>query len=155
MAGWLAGYPCIRTCIIFDMLNWNTLLKGLLFHIINHHVTFSLAKNLRCSLTVSLSKRTLCWGHIPRLLRIRAMSSTTLNPLIWADPLVGGKSPVNIDMVVVLPAPLWPNSAVIWPLYMLSVRLSTAIFLLRGFWRRHEKLQCKVFSFNQCWAKNY
>ncbi len=37
------------------------------------------------------------------------------------DPL-----PVSMDMVVVFPAPLCPSRAVIWPLYMLRFKLSTA-----------------------------
>jgi hypothetical protein len=38
--------------------------------------------------------------------------------------------PVNMDIVVVFPAPLWPSSTVIWPSYMFNVRSFTAIFLL-------------------------
>ena len=36
--------------------------------------------------------------------------------------------PVSMDMVVVLPAPLCPSRAVMCPLYMLKLRLSTAFF---------------------------
>lgn len=39
--------------------------------------------------------------------------------------------PVSIDMVVVLPAPLWPSRTVIWLLYMLRCMLFTATLLPR------------------------
>ena len=47
------------------------------------------------------------------------MSLRMSNPLTRAVPEVGGKRPVSIDMVVDLPAPLWPSSAVICDSYML------------------------------------
>ena len=75
--------------------------------------TFKLIKKSRCSLTVSLSNSTLCWGHKPKLSRIASMSEMILKPLTSAEPSVGGNSPVNIDMVVVFPAPLCPRRAVI------------------------------------------
>jgi hypothetical protein len=37
-------------------------------------------------------------------------------------------SPVSMEMVVVLPAPLWPSSANICPVYMVTLELSTATF---------------------------
>lgn len=43
-----------------------------------------------------------------------------------ANPALGRSIPVNIDMVVVLPAPLWPRSAKIWPSYMRTFTPSTA-----------------------------
>ena len=88
--------------------------------------TFKLMKNSKCSFTVSLSKRTLCCGHSPKLSRMASMSVNILWPLIWAEPDVGGKRPVRIDMVVVFPAPLWPSKAVICPLYICSDSPSTA-----------------------------
>uniref|UniRef100_A0A6B0UZA4 Secreted protein n=1 Tax=Ixodes ricinus TaxID=34613 RepID=A0A6B0UZA4_IXORI len=72
-------------------------------------------KNHRCSATVRSSKRTLCCGQVPRLRRIASISLRTSRPQMKAVPLVGGYSPVRIDMVVVFPAPLCPRKEVIWP----------------------------------------
>lgn len=90
--------------------------------------TFKLMKNSKCSFTVSLSKSTLCCGQSPRLSRIASISVSILLPSTWAEPEVGGKRPVKMDIVVVFPAPLWPSNAVIWPLYMFRVSPSTATF---------------------------
>lgn len=54
------------------------------------------------------------------------MSVIILFPLMCAEPEVGGKRPVKIEMVVVFPAPLWPSRAVICPLYICSDSPSTA-----------------------------
>ena len=45
---------------------------------------------------------------------------------MWAEPEEGGNKPVSIDIVVVLPAPLCPSRAVIWPLKMFKDSSSTA-----------------------------
>ena len=55
-----------------------------------------------------------------------SMSVMILFPLMWAEPEEGGYKPVNIDIVVVFPAPLCPSRAVIWPLKMFSDSSSTA-----------------------------
>ena len=57
----------------------------------------------------------LCWGHKPKESLAFPMSFFMLYPQIFADPEVGENRPVNIDIVVVFPAPLWPNNAVISP----------------------------------------
>jgi len=90
--------------------------------------TFNLAKKERCSRTVSLLNNTLCWGHNPRLSLTPSISLRMLCPLMMASPLVGGNNPTRMDIVVVLPAPLWPNNTVIWSWYMFKYNLSTAIF---------------------------
>jgi hypothetical protein len=96
-------------------------------------------KNFKCSFTVRRSNNTLCWGQSPRLSRIPSMSVSILLLLTCADPEVGGNSPVRMDIVVVLPAPLCPRSAVICPLYMLSVNPSTATLVpVELFKRNHD-----------------
>ena len=62
----------------------------------NMLLTFSLRKNLRCSLTVSRSNKMLCWGQTPRLLRIWSISVRILCPLIVADPPVGVYRPTRM-----------------------------------------------------------
>ena len=87
-----------------------------------------MAKKYRCSSTVISSKRTSCWGHRPRSDLTPSMSTQMSWPLTTAVPDVGGKSPVSMEIVVVLPAPLWPSRAVIWPSYMEMDRSFTASF---------------------------
>ena len=58
--------------------------------------TLILAKNLRCSLTVSLSKRTLCWGQMPRLCLIWSMLLRMSYPLMTAVPPVGVYRPGGV-----------------------------------------------------------
>ena len=43
-----------------------------------------------------------------------------------ACPPVGLSNPVSVDIVVVLPAPLWPSKAKIYPEYIVIEALSTA-----------------------------
>ena len=88
--------------------------------------TFKLIKKSRCSFTVNRSNSTLCWGQSPKLSLIASISVIILFPSMWAEPEEGGNKPVNIDIVVVFPAPLCPRRAVIWPLKMLSESSSTA-----------------------------
>ena len=66
-------------------------------------LTFNAEKNSRCSLTVNLSNKTLCCGHNPKLSRIASISVSVFFPLTLALPPLAGKSPVSIDIVVVLP----------------------------------------------------
>lgn len=47
-----------------------------------------------------------------------AISVTTSRPCTVASPAEGGKSPMSMFMVVDLPAPLCPSSAVICPWYL-------------------------------------
>lgn len=64
------------------------------------------------------------------------MSSISLKmsmPNTDALPLLGSNNPVSIDMVVVLPAPLWPRSANIYPLYIVMLVLSTATLVPNSF----------------------
>ena len=55
-----------------------------------------------------------------------SISVMMLFPSTWAEPEEGGNKPVSIDIVVVLPAPLCPSRAVIWPLKMFKDSSSTA-----------------------------
>ena len=48
-------------------------------------------------------------------------------PNTFALPSDGSINPVNIDSVVVFPAPLWPSSANICPLYRVKSNPFTAI----------------------------
>lgn len=47
-------------------------------------------------------------------------------PKTSAYPEEAPISPVSMDMVVVLPAPLWPSRAKIYPVYILTLRPLTA-----------------------------
>ena len=69
--------------------------------------------NVNTSTGTSIGLTTSCCGHTPRFLRISTMSSAMLRPSTRAVPREGGISPVSMAIVVVLPAPLWPRSAVI------------------------------------------
>lgn len=84
-------------------------------------------KSSRCSRTVRKSKRTLCCGQTPRFSLSYYMLSKISKPSTVAWPSVGSISPVNILIVVVFPAPLCPNSAKIYPLYMVILSLNTAV----------------------------
>ncbi len=44
----------------------------------------------------------------------------------YAEPLENSNIPVSIDIVVVFPAPLCPNSTEIWFLYIVNDKFSTA-----------------------------
>ena len=57
------------------------------------------------------------------------MLSLIEHPLTSAEPDVAGKSPVSMDISVVLPAPLCPSSAVICPSYMFRETPLTAMFI--------------------------
>ena len=48
-------------------------------------------------------------------------------PNTRASPAVGTTNPISMEMVVVLPAPLPPSSAVIEPLRRVNVMPSTAV----------------------------
>lgn len=110
-------------------------------------------KNSKCSLTVSLSNRTLCWGHSPRLSRMASISVNILLPFMWAEPDVGGKRPVRIDMVVVFPAPLWPSKAVICPLYIWSDNPSTATLEPAEPWKGQTVpvSSCQIIAYQKRW----
>ena len=99
-------------------------------------LTFKLIKKSRCSLTDSLSKSTLCCGHSPRLSLMASMSVIILFPLMCAVPEDAGNKPVSIDIVVVFPAPLCPNRAVIWPLKIFSESSSTATLDPVELWKK-------------------
>jgi len=66
------------------------------------------------------------WGQIPRLALIVDMSVLMLRPLISASPPVASSIPVNMEIVVVLPAPLCPSSALTWPFTKVTDKSSTA-----------------------------
>ena len=123
---------------------------------LDYKCTFKLMKNSKCSLTVSLSKSTLCCGQSPRLSRIASISVSMLLPSTCAEPEVGGNRPVKMDIVVVFPAPLWPSNAVIWPLYMFSVSPSTATLEPVEPWRERyakELLVLNMHSVPDCWVR--
>mmetsp|Transcript_34797 Transcript_34797/g.63335 ORF Transcript_34797/g.63335 Transcript_34797/m.63335 type:complete len:200 (-) Transcript_34797:129-728(-) len=80
----------------------------------------------RCSRTVRSGYRMSCCGHTPSVRRMNFICVNTSRPWMKAAPPVGASRPVSIEIVVVLPAPLWPSSAVICPRYMVSPRSCTA-----------------------------
>ncbi len=47
-----------------------------------------------------LSKRTLCWGQVPRDFLMSSMSLLISRPLILAVPADGGNKPVRIELKV-------------------------------------------------------
>mmetsp|Transcript_36306 Transcript_36306/g.87548 ORF Transcript_36306/g.87548 Transcript_36306/m.87548 type:complete len:260 (+) Transcript_36306:4756-5535(+) len=94
---------------------------------------FKRAKNRICSRTVNWGKRQSCWRQIPIFWRIPFISELISLPATRALPDDGANAPVSMAIVVVLPAPLCPNSAVTCPLYMLNERLSTACFSPKDF----------------------
>ena len=83
-------------------------------HTHTHTHTFSIPNNKRCSLTVSLSKSTLCCGQRPKLCRMVSISVKMLCLLMTASQEVGVNRPVRMDMVVVFPALLCTNKTLIW-----------------------------------------
>ena len=96
----LTIYTCI--CIIIAVVHkiWLPIIfsypegQGLsLCNIYKHYscITYTLSrrKNVKCSESVRRSKRILCCGQIPRLVRILSISVRMLYPLTMAVPLVG------------------------------------------------------------------
>mmetsp|Transcript_88440 Transcript_88440/g.211134 ORF Transcript_88440/g.211134 Transcript_88440/m.211134 type:complete len:264 (+) Transcript_88440:3887-4678(+) len=79
-----------------------------------------------CSTTVNAGKSTSCCGQKPIDLRMLAMSCGMDCPKMEILPLLAVRSPQSADMVVDLPAPLWPNSAKISPGNMIKFTPSTA-----------------------------
>ena len=69
-----------------------------------------------------------CTHNLPKLLRTPLMLSLMEQPLTRAEPDEAGNNPVSMDIRVVLPAPLCPSKAVIWPSYMFSDTPLTATF---------------------------
>ena len=70
---------------------------------------------------------------MPKVFLIFSLSFDNKRLLNFTSPDVGGMSPINIENVVVLPAPLCPNNAVICPSYMSMSSLSTAVKSLNFF----------------------
>ena len=64
------------------------------------------ANNLKCSSGVSISNKTSCCGQTPSIILTSCIYSNILIPNTSACPFVGSMSPVSIEIVVVLPAPL-------------------------------------------------
>jgi hypothetical protein len=79
----------------------------------NYNRDYNLPKMHKIS-TVSSTNRMLCCEHSPSKPRTCLMSFRMSLPLIRAVLDVAGIIPVSIDIVVVLPALLWPSSTVIW-----------------------------------------
>lgn len=65
----------------------------------------------RCSLGVSKSNNISCYGQTPRNYLISDISLNRSCPYISHEPSVESNSPVNIEIVVVFPAPLCPSKA--------------------------------------------
>lgn len=65
-----------------------------------------------------------CWGHTPILSLI---FWSYVSPQTSINPEVGSNIPVNIEIVVVLPAPLWPNKTKMLSLYIFKLKSLTAI----------------------------
>lgn len=74
----------------------------------------TIPKKYKCSTTVKSGMSRLYWGQSPKECLIVFMWVFISYPSINAVPDVGLISPVNMDMVVDFPAPLWPNKMVIW-----------------------------------------
>jgi len=55
------------------------------------------------------------YGQTPIIFLISSIYSSTSYPNIFALPFVKFSNPVSIEIVVVLPAPLPPNNAKIYP----------------------------------------
>mmetsp|Transcript_51931 Transcript_51931/g.157732 ORF Transcript_51931/g.157732 Transcript_51931/m.157732 type:complete len:297 (+) Transcript_51931:2-892(+) len=74
-----------------------------------------------CSSTVTFSYKALCWRHTPSW-RLTPKASWRIEvPLTRTSPSLGAYSPVSIDIVVDLPAPLCPNNATTVPRCMSRV----------------------------------
>mmetsp|Transcript_8940 Transcript_8940/g.8835 ORF Transcript_8940/g.8835 Transcript_8940/m.8835 type:complete len:204 (-) Transcript_8940:1262-1873(-) len=116
-------------CIIFSTSSFRSALL----------VPLNVANSCKCSSTVNISNRISCWGQTPRFFLIAAISVLISSPSMVADPAEGGVSPVNMEIAVVLPAPLCPKRAVICPEYMFKFKPSTAtffpVFVLNSFTR--------------------
>mmetsp|Transcript_48840 Transcript_48840/g.119012 ORF Transcript_48840/g.119012 Transcript_48840/m.119012 type:complete len:200 (+) Transcript_48840:1000-1599(+) len=78
-------------------------------------------KSSRCCLAERLSQRMSNCGHTPIIFLTRAIPAAVaiLCPSTSALPLVGGRKPVSILIVVDFPAPLGPSRAKSWRLPML------------------------------------
>src|SRR4030095_14820830 len=61
----------------------------------------------------------------------RFCSLTTSQPATWPRPEVGSNWPLNMRMVVVFPAPLWPRKPNISPAWTEKEMLSTAFRSLK------------------------
>ena len=76
---------------------------------------FNIPKNVRCSSTVRKSKRMSCCGHTPTPTSCRNRASAEVEvrscPKAVREPEVGDRRPLNIFMVVLLPAPFDPSNA--------------------------------------------
>ena len=73
------------------------------------------AYSARCSTQLSVGHSTSCCGHTPRRRRTSTMRVPMSRPPTVVLPPLGGTRPDSMLSVVVLPAPLWPSSAVISP----------------------------------------
>lgn len=93
------------------------------------------ANNLKCSSGVSRSKRTSCYGQTPSIILNSFIFSNIFFPKTLALPYCGSINPVSIDKVVVFPAPLWPRSANIYPLYIVKSTPFTAILFPNFFFK--------------------
>ncbi len=91
------------------------------------------ANNFKCSSGVSISKRTSCYGQTPNIILTSCIYSKMSMPKTSAFPFVGSISPVNIEIAVVLPAPLCPRRAKIWPEYIVKSIPFTATFYPKVF----------------------
>lgn len=81
---------------------------------------------LKCSQGVKRGKRMLCWGQTPIIFQSLPVFLKTSTPITWALPFDFPSIPERQLIVVVLPAPLCPRRANIYPAYMLMFKFSTA-----------------------------
>ena len=123
LASW--SYYCVKP--ISKIILWTS------FSIWSFETPLKAANSLKWSFGVKKSNRTSCWGHTPRIFLISSIFWKISIPLIWAVPFEGCIKPDSIESVVVFPAPLWPSSANIYPLYIVMLVLCTAIFLPKHF----------------------
>ena len=90
---------------------------------------------LRCSQGVNKGNRILCYGHTPIIFRSFPGFQNTSTPITFAIPFDFLSIPERQLIVVVFPAPLWPNKAKIYPAYMLIERFSIATNFPKTFQR--------------------
>mmetsp|Transcript_45107 Transcript_45107/g.130243 ORF Transcript_45107/g.130243 Transcript_45107/m.130243 type:complete len:206 (-) Transcript_45107:2410-3027(-) len=86
-------------------------------------------KRWTCSSTVKVSHSTFCCMQNPICLRTSSLLSGRRWPKTSTSPEVCGTIPVSTAIVVLLPAPLWPNKQKHSPWYIVKFKPSTALTL--------------------------
>lgn len=88
---------------------------------------------LRCSHGVKRGNKMLCYGQTPIIFLNFPGFLKTSTPITLATPFDLLNIPERQLIVVVLPAPLWPNKAKIYPAYMFIDKFSIATKLPNTF----------------------